>query len=39
MLNLKNSMLSVSMLCEIAHVSRSGYYNWIKSEEIRNLKE
>lgn len=32
-------MLSVSMLCEIAHVSRSGYYNWIKSEEIRNLKE
>ena len=39
MLNLKNSMLSVSMLCEIAHVSRSGYYNWIKSEKIRNLKE
>lgn len=27
------------MLCEIANVSRSGYYNWVASEENRNLKE
>lgn len=27
------------MLCEIAHVSRSGYYNWVNSEYIRNKKE
>ena len=27
------------MLCEIAHVSRSGYYNWVNSENIRNKKE
>lgn len=27
------------MLCEIAHVSRSGYYNWVNSEDIRNKKE
>lgn len=27
------------MLCEIAHVSRSGYYNWVNSEDMRNKKE
>lgn len=27
------------MLCEIAHVSRSGYYNWVNSEDIRSKKE
>ena len=32
-------MLPVKMLCEIAKVSRSGYYNWVASEENRNLKE
>lgn len=27
------------MLCEIAHVSRSGYYNWVNSEDMRDKKE
>ena len=27
------------MLCEIAQVSRSGYYNWVNSENIRIEKE
>lgn len=27
--------LSVSYLCELAGVSRSGYYNWLKAEETR----
>ena len=35
----ENNLLQVSMLCEIAHVSRSGYYNWIKSEEKRKERE
>lgn len=39
MINKKDNMLSVKMLCEIANVSRSGYYNWVASEENRILKE
>lgn len=39
MINKSNNMLSVKMLCKIAQVSRSGYYNWISSEESRKLKE
>lgn len=39
MINKENNMLTVSMLCEIAKVSRSGYYNWVKSEDIRIKKE
>jgi len=35
----KNNKLSVSMLCEIAGVSRSGYYKWINSAEIRQKQE
>ena len=27
------------MLCEIAQVSRSGYYNWVNSEDMRIKKE
>lgn len=34
-----NNVLSVKMLCEIAGVSRSGYYNWVKSFEKRAEKE
>ena len=34
-----NNQLSVKMLCEIAGVSRSGYYNWVNSEEARFRKE
>ncbi|MBR1386043.1 MAG: IS3 family transposase [Bacilli bacterium] len=39
MISKKNNMLSLKMLCEIANVSRSGYYNWVASKENRNLKE
>ena len=39
MISQENNMLSVKMLCEIANVSRSGYYNWVASEENRILKE
>lgn len=38
-MNKENNILTVSMLCDIANVSRSGYYNWIKSEDIRTRKE
>lgn len=34
-----NNQLSVKMLCEIAGVSRSGYYNWVNAEETRLKKE
>lgn len=39
MISREDNMLPVKMLCEIAKVSRSGYYNWVASEENRNLKE
>lgn len=35
----ENNLLTVSMLCEIAQVSRSGYYNWVNSEDMRIKKE
>jgi transposase InsO family protein len=38
-INKANNKLSVVMLCEIAGVSRSGYYNWVKSENNRLEKE
>lgn len=38
-INKSNNQLSVTMLCEIAGVSRSGYYNWVKSEGNRTQKE
>ena len=39
MIQRENNLLTVSMLCEIAQVSRSGYYNWVNSENIRIEKE
>lgn len=39
MLQKENNLLTVSMLCEIAQVSRSGYYNWVNSENVRIEKE
>ena len=39
MISREDNMLPVKMLCEIAKVSRSGYYNWVASEENRILKE
>lgn len=38
-INKSNNRLSVKMLCEIAGVSRSGYYNWVNSEGNRVQKE
>lgn len=39
--SLKNqdTSLSVSALCEIAGVSRSGYYRWVSAEETRKKRE
>lgn len=33
------NLLNVSMLCDIAGVSRSGYYRWLKAADIREAKE
>ena len=38
-LNNKKNKLSVLELCNIADVSRSGYYNWIKNKPNRDLKD
>ena len=38
-INKANNKLSVTMLCKIAGVSRSGYYNWVASEANRIKKE
>ena len=35
----EDNLLNISMLCDIAGVSRSGYYRWIKSEDVRLEKE
>lgn len=34
-----NNLLKISKMCEIAGVSRSGYYNWCASEGIRKTRE
>ena len=39
MVKSENNVLSVSMLCDIAQVSRSGYYRWINAEEKRKELE
>ncbi|GFP76552.1 IS3 family transposase ISCpe6 [Clostridium fungisolvens] len=38
MIQRDNNLLNISWLCECAGVSRSGYYNWISSQEARNRK-
>ena len=38
-LKLGNNRLSVSQLCKIAGVSRSGYYAWIKAAPVREARE
>ena len=35
----ENSLLCVKQLCEIAGVSRSGYYRWLGASEKREEKE
>ena len=39
LLSKEDNVLSVSMLCDIAGVSRSGYYNWVNSADIREEQE
>lgn len=34
-----NNLLKISKMCEIAGVSRSGYYNWCASEGTREIRE
>lgn len=34
-----NNMLSISYLCKIAEVSRSGYYHYLDTEDIRQARE
>lgn len=38
-LNRADNELSAELLCQIAGVSRSGYYYWIKTEPDRNRRE
>lgn len=38
-LSQNGNKLSIAYLCKIAGVSRSGYYNWLKSEETRRSRE
>ena len=35
----ENNMLNISMLCEIAGVSRSGYYRWVNATKHREEQE
>ena len=39
MIQKEENTLTVSMLCEIANVARSGYYNWVASKKNRDLKD
>lgn len=34
-----DNLLKISKMCEIAGVSRSGYYNWCASEDVRKARE
>ncbi len=38
-LKAEDNLLSISMLCDIAGVSRSGYYRWINAADVRLEKE
>ena len=35
----RKNILTVQELCELAGVSRSGYYNWVNSEQVRKMRE
>lgn len=34
-----NNLLNISKLCKIAGVSRSGYYRWLSTEDLRKARE
>lgn len=35
----EDNVLSVTELCRIAGVSRSGYYRWVNAEDVRRARE
>ena len=35
----RSNVLTVKELCQLADVSRSGYYNWMSSQRARELRE
>jgi len=35
----EDNKLNVSMLCDIAGVSRSGYYRWVNAANVRKERE
>lgn len=35
----KNNQLNITLMCEIAMVSRSGYYRWLKATDTRKVRE
>ena len=39
MLANENNVMSVTELCRIAGVSRSGYYRWVDAAPVRNERE
>lgn len=38
-MNSEGNLLKIQDLCLLANVSRSGYYNWVKSKPIRKAKD
>ena len=38
-LEANDNLLNVSMLCDVAGVSRSGYYRWVKAKDVREARE
>ena len=38
-LNMDTNRLTVSELCKLANVSRSGYYRWVSAAPIREARE
>lgn len=39
MIERDNNLLNINWLCEVARVSRSGYYRWLNAIDTRNEKE
>ncbi|MFI3177455.1 MAG: IS3 family transposase [Eubacteriales bacterium] len=39
LINREDNVLSVTMLCDIAGVSRSGYYRWVSAAGVREQQE
>ena len=39
MLSRDNNLLRINLLCQVAGVSRSGYYRWVSQKEYRAKQE